>query len=603
MKIYKRIMTILVTICLVLTPVTLPLVNYDYVEAATVKMNKTKLSLYKDNTYRLKISGTSKTVKWSSDKKSVATVSSKGTVKGIKKGTAVITATVGDKKYKCTVTVKNPTISVKNKEMEIANSTELTILGAVADVKWKSSEKSVATVTNDGIVIARAEGTAKITGTYKNKTYSSEITVVDKKLHASVTDITIYQDTDIMITVDDMQEFETLQCEVDDYAIVDTKWGKWDGNKRPLKLLADEKGTTTIKVTSSNSEEELMIKVTVVDKASRDDSKLEAEEVYEKISNATVQINTDYSIGSGFFLDNGIVVTNYHVIEGEDTINVQLQNGDKYDVEYILGYDEVLDIAILSIPTKNESLPINDHGVKMGEAVYAIGSSLGLTDTFTNGIITNTSRTIEDVNYIQTNAAITNGNSGGPLVNSYGEVMGINTMYYEGGQNLNFAINISEVYLVSRANPITVEKYYEEYKEKIINDYPDLFVVEDSTVSNNQYTSQSISSEQFVVGSALPGEEDYYQFTVTESIGVYLAGSPEDEKEDISNLYIAIVDVNNNVVDIALPYESYYGDYLETYYTVEPGTYYIAVGSSDGVDHEISYMFGISLYTDDWLTE
>lgn len=110
MKIFKKILlsVLIVITTLTISQTTIPqLPNSSVVEAASVKLNKTKYTLVKGSTYKLKISGTKKKVKWSSSNKSVATVNSKGKVTAKKKGTATITAKVGNKKYKCKITVKN----------------------------------------------------------------------------------------------------------------------------------------------------------------------------------------------------------------------------------------------------------------------------------------------------------------------------------------------------------------------------------------------------------------------------------------------------------------------------------------------------------------
>ena len=178
---------------------------------------------------------------------------------------------------------------------------------------------------------------------------------------------------------------------------------------------------------------------------------------------ATVEIETNDRIGSGFFIDCGVVVTNYHVIKGQSSIKIKLYNGEEYDVKYILGYDEKLDLALLSIPVETVFLLRNFRSTKVGETVYAIGSPYGLTDTLTNGIVSSVSRHSDDVKYIQTSTPINPGNSGGPLINAYGEVIGVNTWIYKDGQNLGFAVDINQLYLIDTSVPVTVKDYYEKY--------------------------------------------------------------------------------------------------------------------------------------------
>lgn len=192
---------------------------------------------------------------------------------------------------------------------------------------------------------------------------------------------------------------------------------------------------------------------------------LAAEEVYDKCSKATVEIvaqvaGDKYNLGSGFFIDTGKVVTNFHVVGGADRIQIMTSDKQAYEVRQVLGYDEKIDLAILKVDTKNESLPENDKGIKPGETIYVLGSPLGLTGTFADGMVSSVSRKIDDVDYIQVTAPMSPGNSGGPLLNKYGEVIGINTWQYTDGQNLNFSINIDEISNINTKNPLSMDEFY-----------------------------------------------------------------------------------------------------------------------------------------------
>jgi serine protease Do len=141
------------------------------------------------------------------------------------------------------------------------------------------------------------------------------------------------------------------------------------------------------------------------------------------------------SLGSGFVIDGkeGLVVTNNHVIEGADEIIVNFHDGTKLKVEKVLGRDAKADLALLKISPKKE-LPATKFGsstnMKVGDWVMAIGNPFGLGGTVTVGIVSAKQRDIQSGpydDYIQTDAAINKGNSGGPLFNMDGEVIGVNT--------------------------------------------------------------------------------------------------------------------------------------------------------------------------------
>jgi serine protease Do len=140
------------------------------------------------------------------------------------------------------------------------------------------------------------------------------------------------------------------------------------------------------------------------------------------------------SLGSGFVIDpNGLVVTNNHVIEGADEITVIFTDGAKYKVTKVLGRDPKTDLALLQVSPK-EQLPYvkfgNSDAMRVGDWVMAIGNPFGLGGSVTVGVISATRRDIQSGQYdefLQTDAAINRGNSGGPLFNMAGEVIGVNT--------------------------------------------------------------------------------------------------------------------------------------------------------------------------------
>jgi len=157
------------------------------------------------------------------------------------------------------------------------------------------------------------------------------------------------------------------------------------------------------------------------------------------------------SIGSGVCVsDSGHILTNSHVVNGAKNIILYQSNGDTIPAT-ILYEDTVLDFAILKSSQNIPYLPINDNGVVVGESVVAVGTpiSLMLKHTYTKGIVSAINRTIKISttngeaymqNLIQHDASLNPGNSGGPLINQYGQVVGINTLKITSGEGIGFAI-------------------------------------------------------------------------------------------------------------------------------------------------------------------
>jgi len=156
-----------------------------------------------------------------------------------------------------------------------------------------------------------------------------------------------------------------------------------------------------------------------------------------------------YGAGSGFIVSpDGVILTNAHVVRDADEVTVKLQDRREYRAK-VLGSDTKTDVAVLKIDAKN--LPVvplgNTRNLQVGEWVLAIGSPYGLESTVTAGVVSAKGRSLpgDSVPFIQTDVAVNPGNSGGPLFNTRGEVVGINSQIYSqtgGYQGLSFAIPI-----------------------------------------------------------------------------------------------------------------------------------------------------------------
>jgi len=144
--------------------------------------------------------------------------------------------------------------------------------------------------------------------------------------------------------------------------------------------------------------------------------------------------------GSGFVIDNkGYILTNFHVVQGAQTVEVVLGDQSRYPAKFI-GADQRNDVALLKIEPKGKplvTLPLGDSAaLQVGQKVLAIGNPFGFQSTLTTGVVSALGRTVQTSQTtfideaIQTDAAINRGNSGGPLINTHGEVIGINSAIY-----------------------------------------------------------------------------------------------------------------------------------------------------------------------------
>ena len=170
---------------------------------------------------------------------------------------------------------------------------------------------------------------------------------------------------------------------------------------------------------------------------------------------------TNNSQGSGFFVGDGLIVTNYHVIEDATRGTAKLVGAEQtHDIEGYIAIDKDHDLAILKVANLYAPpLPLGDSDtIQIGEVVYAVGNPRGLEGTFSDGIISNIQ---SDGNsgirgeVIQMTAPISQGSSGGAVLNSSGEVIGVAASIRRDGQNLNFAIPVNYLKaLLDRAGPV-----------------------------------------------------------------------------------------------------------------------------------------------------
>ncbi|MGI8669502.1 MAG: Do family serine endopeptidase [Aridibacter sp.] len=195
-----------------------------------------------------------------------------------------------------------------------------------------------------------------------------------------------------------------------------------------------------------------------------------------------------YAVGSGFIVDKtGYILTNHHVVEDASKITVRLQSNEEY-VAKIVGVDKLTDLAVLKIEA-NKDLPFiklgDSNAVRIGDWVLAIGSPFGLAQTVTAGIISQTNRgtpyATSFQKFIQTDAAINRGNSGGPLVNMNGEVVGINSQIATSTGDYNgigFALPANEannVYRQILQNGKVKRGYLGVYLESVKKEFADVY--------------------------------------------------------------------------------------------------------------------------------
>lgn len=185
--------------------------------------------------------------------------------------------------------------------------------------------------------------------------------------------------------------------------------------------------------------------------------------IIEDAIKSVVTIKTEVGQGTGFLIsENGYIVTNAHVLVGGSKVYAITYDKEVNNADFV-GYNADLDIALLKISGNFDSIELSDSdNIQIGEKVIAIGNPLGLQFSVSEGIVSATDRAGANnlEAYIQTDAALNPGNSGGPLINKEGEVIGINNFKIGGGENLGFALESN--FIKQSVNDISLEKIGEE---------------------------------------------------------------------------------------------------------------------------------------------
>lgn len=183
------------------------------------------------------------------------------------------------------------------------------------------------------------------------------------------------------------------------------------------------------------------------------------QKIIERSKKAVVIIKTQSGTGSGFIASpDGLIITNNHVVGNNKTVEIIFMDGRTTTASLIKKGLSYLDVAYLKVNGSNYDYLYMNTGCSAGDEVYAIGAPLGLSASVSKGIISNCNRVFKGVKFIQTDAAINFGNSGGPLINQKGEMVGLLTFKEVGAgiEGLNFALS-----------PSVVIEYYENKLSKL----------------------------------------------------------------------------------------------------------------------------------------
>ncbi|MBC8537059.1 trypsin-like peptidase domain-containing protein [Feifania hominis] len=320
-------------------------------------------------------------------------------------------------------------------------------------------------------------------------------------------------------------------------------------------------------------EPKLRLKVSLKTKP---EAELSSSEISKKVSDAVFYVQTylggvPYSTGSGFFVTpDGVALTNYHVIEYTTQAYMQTTDGRIYPIERVLTYDSGQDYAVVKVSKTDvdgntvKSFPFLTLQTKWesGDVVYAIGSPLGLQNSISQGIISSVERVVDGFPYIQFTAPISPGNSGGALVNSRGEVIGIPTWHITNTQNLNFAVPATAIDCdaFTQAGMTYAAVYEQEFKNRVAQ-APDLgqniYYEDEPTLTINETVIEP--GDTIRASFCVNLDVDLYNFYLPVrakilliSGGLRIAYTPEEDRYAQSLGYLDMNDFVNNALIVTV---------------------------------------------------
>ncbi len=283
---------------------------------------------------------------------------------------------------------------------------------------------------------------------------------------------------------------------------------------------------------------------------------------------------SEQSLGTGFvYSTDGKIITNYHVIDEAHSAKITI-NGVSYTIASVLAYDVNIDLAVLKINADGLTCAnVCKAPVQVGEIVYAIGSPRGFTNTFSQGIITYADRVVGSVSYIQHDASITHGNSGGPLINRYGEVIGINSWGRADSQNLNFAVFTDELDNLVYGTPKTLAELYEQK-----HNYE--YTLKSHLIENGTYDSFSYWYRVRIVNEFSESTRYFSIVYDAEDDGIFVSLTSFFDNGDQAYFYLSLDPYSDGTLYYGASYRNKangtadYTDLNNTYGLINPAEFY-----------------------------
>ena len=381
------------------------------------------------------------------------------------------------------------------------------------------------------------------------------------RLTASASKLWINGEGKLTVTYSDRSKTEDITLKLKNSKYASVSKGEWDGDSCTVTIKALKDKNTVLTITAGD--ESVKVRLYMLR-----GNTMSGEDIYSYARKAMVEIKTSDSegsvyIGSGFFIGNGLVITNQHVVAAASKISITDYNGVSYTIKEIVGCSEEKDLIVFKVGGTTPGALTFADTVTGGETVYCIGSPAGLTGTFITGLVANEGYLINDVYYNQLSLPTGVGMGGGPIINSKGQVLGIMTLYVNAAQNIAMAVDCREIssYLehLTSKDKMSLYDFYRTTKGKTkeSNDYQIFsgFSDESTTLTGNK-TSTPLSSEKI------------FELAQKAAVDIAIIYNAKGSMVTGSGFFINrdTIITNNHVVDVQQIYTIVIADYLGNTY-------------------------------------
>lgn len=258
---------------------------------------------------------------------------------------------------------------------------------------------------------------------------------------------------ELKVTFKNRTEADSVEVSAKAPKAVSIRVGAWEGDTCSIALTPLKNKNTYLYISSGSETVKVKLLMTK-------ETEMSGEDIYAKAFDAMVEIRTvdtvgEEYVGSGFFIGDRLILSNYHVVSSASYFEIYDYYNNPYTVRYVRDFDEEKDLVLFEVKESNKAAFTFSDTVKGGETVYSIGSPVGLTGTFVHGIVANPNQAMYDVDeesgektlnhYVQVSIPNGTGCGGGPVINSKGQVIGVSTMTITSTQNISLAIGYEKI--------------------------------------------------------------------------------------------------------------------------------------------------------------